>query len=428
VRARVLACELLAASLLVCCCFSSCEAGPVGNPACATPTSPRAAVPTSESNGTAAPSQPRGTARPSVSATITDLTDTLTSHRAIAVRCGVAVTFLDPASGAEQETIVPIGAESITIVAVELVDLDDDTLVVFLYNANHPQDGLTPARSQKRVEVHSRATGRLVLDRPVVLPGDRDAFGPWWSGVKVVGVDPRGYVALGLGSLDRDAAYVLAVRPNLKSWSKVQDHPSLTDPSIRALAVHGGVLLLSRVTETAAEVHGYDVTNGRRLWQRRFGVETVSMPRHPGCAVGHGDTFVVMGRWIPLALDVRTGRTLANVTVSTCMKTDPLKPNGAYGGSGRGGALVVMNLANGKRRWTIERERSEALRLELISVYDDRVYVTTSSGPGNLNRLVIDARTGQEIARDWDLAPVERHDGWIVAFDAARNQNVVVPA
>jgi hypothetical protein len=343
---------MLAASLLVCCCFSSCEAGPVGNPACAVAASRPPAVRTAQpyqSPGTTSPLRPR-------SATITDLTDTITSDRAIAVRCGVAVTFLDPASGEERETVVPVGAESITIAAVELVDVDDDTLVVFFYNANHPQDGLTPARSQKRVEVHSRATGRLVLDRPVVLPGDRDAFGRW-PGVKVVGVDPRGYVALGLESLDRDVAYVLAVRPNLKSWSTMQDRPSLTDPSIRAMAVHGGVLLLSRVTETAAEVHGYDMANGRRLWQRRFGVETVSMPRHPGCAVGQGDMFVVMGRWIPLALNVRTGRTLANVTVSTCMKIDPVKPNGAYGGSGRGGALVVMNLANGKQRWTVERER-----------------------------------------------------------------------
>jgi hypothetical protein len=424
VRARVLACETLVASLLACCCFQGCEIEEPGNAACGVATSVQPAERTAEQ---------RWTAPPSAAATIADLTDIITSDRAIAVRCGIGVIFLDPVTGAERETIAPVaavGRGSITVVTTLLVDVEGDTLVVFLYNANHPQEGLTPARSEKRVEVHSRATGRVVLNQRAVLPGERDAFGQW-AGVRIAGVDARGYLALNLAPMerrDRDVTYVLAVLPNLKSWSKVQDHPSLTDPSIRALAVHRGVLLLSRVADESAEVHGYDVTNGRRLWLRRFGVESLPIPNHPNCAVGHGDMFVVMGRWIPLALNVRTGRTLANVTVSTCMKIDPLRPNGAYGGSGRGGALVVMNLANGKRRWTIEQERSEALRLKLISVYDDRAYVTTSSGPGNLNRLVLDARTGKEIARDWTLAPIERHDGWMVAHDAGRGKNVVVPA
>ena len=97
-----------------------------------------------------------------------------------------------------------------------------------------------------------------------------------------------------------------------------------------------------------------------------------------------------------------------------------------YGGSGRGGAVVAVNLTDGKRRWAIETERVDALRLDLVSVYDGRVYVTTSDRPGQLTRLTLDAGTGKEVARGWTLAPVEHHDGWIVAYDPTRDANVVI--
>jgi hypothetical protein len=369
---------------------------------------------------------PTATTARSPAPTITDLTDTVRSQRAIAVVCGPTVTFLDPASGAERETIRP----SVRVRAdrVVLVDAGEDTLVVFLYEVSHPQDGLTPAWFERRVQVHSRRSGRQTMDRAVVLPGDTDARGGW-GGAAVVGVDPSGYIALNIYlGRDRDLAYVLSVRSGRDDWSRTQDHPSLTDPSISALAVHRGVVLMSRVTEDSAGLQGYDVGTGRLLWQRRFGIESLTVPDHPACAVGRGDTFVVMGRWVPLVVDARTGRSRAQVTNRRCMKIDPVGSTGAYGGVGRGGAVVAVNLTNGERRWAIETERVEALRLELVSVYDDRVYVTTRDASGRTIRLALDAGTGREIARDWTLAPVERHDGWVVAYDPDRDADVVIRA
>jgi outer membrane protein assembly factor BamB len=244
-----------------------------------------------------------------------------------------------------------------------------------------------------------------------------------------MGIDPRGHIALNLYDArrpNRDLVFVLGVRPGRDDWSKWQDHPSLSDPSIRALALHRGVVLVSRVTEQNAQVHGYDVATGRLLWQRRFGIESLTVPQHPGCAVGKGDTFVVTGRWIPLVLDARTGRSLAQMTYQTCMKIDPVGATGVYGGSGRGGAVVAVNLTNGRQRFAIETERVDALRLELVSVYDSRIYVITDLRAGVRQRLVLDAATGKEVARDWTLAPVEHHDGWIVAYDPDRDANVVI--
>jgi hypothetical protein len=406
VRARILACELLAASVVACGCFGGCDTGaPTVNQACVG-TSP--------------------TARPSDGPTVTDLSNTVTSGRSLAVICGTDVTFLDPLTGARRETVTPSVA---SVVKVLLVDVDGgDTLVVFFYNAGDPQDGLTPAGTERRVQVRSRATGERLLDRSVVLPGERTATGAWII-ERIVGVDPRGYVALNLGSSQqpaRDITYLLPLRPGLAGWSKTQDHPSLTDPSLRGLAVHRGVVLVSRVAEESAGLEAYDVATGRRVWQRRFGVQSLTVPQHPACAVGLADTFVVMGRWVPLVLDVRSGRSRAGLTYRTCMKIDPVRPNGAYGGSGRGGALVVVNLTNGEQRFTVETERAEALGIELVSVYDDRVYVTTRSGPGVVDRLVLDARTGREIPGGWLFAPVEHHDGWTVAYDPTRDANVVL--
>jgi outer membrane protein assembly factor BamB len=421
---RVLACELVTVALLACCCCPGCDTttGPTANAACA---------PAGSSASTDRP-----TATSPGPATITDLSDTVTSGRAIAVGCGPELTFLDPVSGARRETIAPFRSVSPTasptgstpgptigVVTTLLVDVEDDTYAVFLYHANHPQDGLTPARTERRVRVHARRGGR-VLDRPVVLPGERDAYGSW-SGVTVAGTDPRGYVALNLteyGDEPRDVIHVLAVRPDLRSWSRALSQDSLTDPSIRALAVHRGVLLTSRVAEESAELHAYDVATGRARWQRRFGVESLTVPDHPGCAVGRDDTFVVMGRWIPLVVSVGSGRSMADRTYRVCMKIDPLGSTGAYGGSGRGGALVAVNLTNGRQRWALDTERVDALGLRLISVYDDRVYVTTRG-----DRLTLDARTGREVDRGWRWAPIEHHDGWIVAYDPARDANVVIP-
>jgi outer membrane protein assembly factor BamB len=135
---------------------------------------------------------------------------------------------------------------------------------------------------------------------------------------------------------------------------------------------------------------------------------------------------VVTGRWVPLAVDVRTGATRAPVTHRVCMRFDPLGPTGAHGGAGYGGALVVVDLSTGKQRWTIDQERSEALGLKLVSVYDNRVYVTTRNERREEVRLVLDAATGNEVARNWTLAPMERHDGWIVAYDPARGGDVVI--
>jgi outer membrane protein assembly factor BamB len=423
-RARVVGYELLVAGLLACCCFESCDTGTesADNGACAS-----AARASSTTRG---PGVRGSGASGAVDApTISDLTDTITSRRAIAARCGPAVTFLDPATGARAETITPVAPSSgtvISIVNVILLDVDNDTLVVFLYHVEYRQDGLTPAHSERRVQVHSRGTGQRVLDTAVLLPGEQTATGRWPI-TAVAGTDPRGYVALNLEPTgSRDVSFVLAARPGLTSWSMVQDHPSLSDPSTRALAVHNGVLLTSRVAEDVAELHGYDITTGGQLWRRRYGVESLTVPKHPGCAIPKGDTFVVTGRWVPLAVDVRTGVTRAPVTHSVCMRFDPLGPTGAHGGSGYGGALIVVDLNTGKQRWTVERERSEALGLRLVSVYANRVYVTTRDQTRGQVRLVLDAATGNEIARDWKLAPVERHDGWIVAYDPIRDRNVVI--
>ena len=67
-------------------------------------------------------------------------------------------------------------------------------------------------------------------------------------------------------------------------------------------------------------------------------------------------------------------------------------------------------------------EQADALDLKFIGIYNGRIYVTTKTA-----RLVLDVRTGKEIARDWKVAPTERHDGWVVGYDAAKKRHSIYP-
>jgi hypothetical protein len=308
---------------------------------------------------------------------------TVTSYRSMAQVVGTRLFFVDPRSGdwaQEWRLVTPDGATGVAVVRAVLVDVGRDTLAAVFYRATYPERGLTPEREEPRIQVYSRAKRRVVRDGAGSFPG------------QPVGTDPRGYVAFG-------SAEVVAVQPGLRGWS---------GRSATGLAVGSGVLLASRVEGDTLELRGYDVATGQQRWRRGFR-SMVGIPDDPACAVALRDRFVVAATEAPLVIDARTGRTVAT------------RRQGAKGcavDAGPAGSVLVSmadgvagyDLATGDRLWVVPEGQARDLDLSVVSVYDNRVYARTRT-----QRLILDARTGKEVARDWSLAPYERHDGWYLA-------------
>jgi hypothetical protein len=347
-----------------------------------------------------------------------DATNVITSRRALAKRADTTVTFLDPLTGAEtgkMTAISPTGVTKVVVDRVTLVDTESDTLVVFYYRATYPESGLDPERKELRVQVRSRASGQQLYDTPVVLGGE-----PWlkstWQATDVVASDPRGYVVLNYlpsGGLEDNLFLVLGLRPELKSWRMTMN---CCPRSVAALALNGNVLLVSHLDRNE-ELRGYDLVSGRQLWSHPYKNDSIT-ERHPECSFAWRDSFVLRGRDVPLVLKAGTGAVVAGNAGYGCMTHDPASSVAID----RTGSIDGLDLATGKQLWTIPPDQWQALDLELVSVYDDRVYVTTKTA-----RLVLDARTGKEVSRDWKVAPVQRHDGWVIGYDAARKKRAVYP-
>ncbi|MDG4830508.1 PQQ-binding-like beta-propeller repeat protein [Solwaraspora sp. WMMD1047] len=364
--------------------------------------------------GTAEPSGPE---QPTAGRLTIDA-DTLTSDRALAHRLNDSLTFVDPVTGQQEEQLTLVEPEGVTDVEVRdatLLDTESETLAVFFYQANHPPDGLSPRRSEARLQVHSRATGQPIHDAAVRLPAEVADRG--WSGVELVGTDPRGYAAFGLRNPRLPVDHpllVVALQPHLRGWTATDRDCCAR---VAALAVGAGVLLTSRLTSAAVELRGYDVATGRPLWTHRYAHRAKSAD-HPQCAVPRDDTFVVMGRHVPLVVRADTGETVVARTGNTCMQVDPLGSTAVATDDGVAG----YDLADGRRLWHLPPDQTTALRLRVHSVYQDRVYVSTET-----ERLVLDALAGREVARDWELAPYRRHDGWFAAYTPLRLTGVAYP-
>jgi PQQ-like domain len=308
---------------------------------------------------------------------------TITSYRSMAQVVGTRLFFVDPRSGnwaEEWRLVTPEGATGVAVTGAVLVDVDRDTLAAVFYRATYPERGLTPEREEPRVQVYSRAKRRVVRDGAGSFPGE------------VVGTDPRGYVAFG-------NAEVVAVQPGLRGWS---------GRSATGLAVGNGVLLASRVEGDTLELRGYDVASGQQRWRRGFR-SMVGIPNDPACAVAHRDGFVVAAREAPLVVDARTGRTVASRRQGASGCAVDAGPAGSVLVSAADG-VAGYDLTTGDRLWAISGGQARDLDLDVVSVYDSRVYARTRT-----QRLILDARTGKEVARDWSLAPYERHDGWYLA-------------
>jgi hypothetical protein len=345
-------------------------------------------------------------------------TDTLISERALAHRLNASLSFVDPVTGRQEEKLTlvePAGVTDVEVRDATLLDTGSETLAVFFYQANYPPDGLSPRRSEPRLQVHSRTTGQPIHDATVRLPAEVAKRG--WSGVELVGTDPRGYAAFGLrhpGPGADNPLLVVALRPQLRGWTAVDRDCCAR---VAALAVGSGVLLASRLTAGAAELRGYDLATGRPLWTHRYAHRAPSAD-HPQCAVARDDTFVVMGRHVPLVVRADTGRTVVARTGNACMQLDQLGSTAVASADGVAG----YDLSDGRRLWHLPPDQTTALRLRVHSVFQDRVYVSTET-----ERLVLDARDGREVARDWELAPYRRHDGWFAAYTPLRLTGVAYP-
>jgi len=286
------------------------------------------------------------------------------------------------------------------------------------YGAEHPEDGLNPKFEERRLQVYSRASGRRLLDTAVRMPGER-ASRDGWTGTQVLGADPKGYLVLNhqpADEPDTDVVYAQPLRTGLAPWSTSEAGGFV--PSIKAVAVDAGVVLVSRVDMDSPQLSGYDVATGRRIWHRAYPARSI-VPAHPRCATGRDGAFVLGGRDWPVVVQARTGQPRGG-TYSVCVRPDPVRPVGIYGGSGS--TLGAVDLATGRALWELAADRARDVGLTATSVYDNRVYATTDTA-----RLVLDARTGKELSRGWTRAPVERHDGWTVSYDVALGHTAVFP-
>jgi hypothetical protein len=352
-------------------------------------------------------------------ASVEDMTGMVTSRRALAARREATVRFLDPLTGKETSQVTaatPAGATRLVVDRLTLVDVESDTLAVFFYRVTYPESGLNPERRELRVQVRSRASGQQTLDAAVTLGGD-DWPDQTWRATDVVATDARGYVVLNYlptGGAEPNLFHVLGLRPDLNSWTVAEN---CCPTSVAALAVNGNVLLASHVGGQES-LRGYDLVTGRQLWSRPYEFAS-AITRHPACAVVHKDAFVVRGRFVPLMVKAATGAVVASdVPGDDCLMFDPIAPTAVD----RTGTVIGYDLDSWRQLWSIPSDQASALDLRLVSVYDNRLYVTTKTA-----RLVLDARTGKEIARDWSVAPVEWHDGWVVGFDAATERRSVYP-
>jgi hypothetical protein len=370
----------------------------------------------------AGPSTSDGAAAPAAwleRASIGDMTGVVTSRRALAVRRDATVRFLDPLTGKETSQLTaatPAGATGLAVDRVTLVDVDSDTLAVFFYRVTYPESGLNPARKELRVQVRSRASGQQTMDAALTLGGE-DWLTQTWRATDVVATDARGYVVLNYlpsGGLEPNLFHVLGLRPDLKSWTVAEN---CCPTSVAALAVDGNVLLASHVGRKD-ELRGYDLVTGRQLWTLPYEYDSVVV-RHPACAVVHKGAFVVRGRFVPLMVKAATGDVVArDAPGDDCFSFDPLAPTAVD----RSGTVTGYDLDTWRQLWSIPADQASALDLRVVSVYNNRLYVTTKTA-----RLVLDARTGKEVARDWAVAPLEWHDGWVVGYDAVKKRNSVYP-
>jgi hypothetical protein len=349
---------------------------------------------------------------------VEDASYVLTSRRSLAQRAEARVTFLDPLTGRETTVLTattPAGATKLSVDRVTLVDTDSDTLAVFFYRVTFPESGLDPERKEHRVQVRSKATGQQVHDTAVVLGGKEWARSTW-TATDVVATDPRGYVVLNYlpsGGLEDNLFHVLGLRPELTGW---QVRVNCCPDSVAALAINGNVLLASYL-DVDDELRGYDLVTGQLLWRHPYRLDHI-VEEHPECVWGYKDSFVVRGRTVPMILKAASGAVVLNNAGYDCLTVDPL----AGVGIDRGGTIVAYDLTSGAQLWTMPSEQSRALGLGIEGAYGGGLYVRTKTA-----RLVLDVRTGKETGIQWNVAPLEWHDGWVIGFDALKKIKRVYP-
>ncbi|WP_327001759.1 PQQ-like beta-propeller repeat protein [Dactylosporangium sp. NBC_01737] len=348
-----------------------------------------------------------GTSRTAAQAapTAIGLGDALLSNRSIAKQGKGSVTFVDPRTGAEEESIsIAVGSPNRigTVSHTVIVDVEDggpDTLVAFFFSVVVPEQGLNPRREERRVQVYSRRTRQRIVDTNTPQAPPRGSSDTTWMSFRVIGVDPKGYVVLTVPDAIGTSPFVYTqgIRPGLPS--RVVD-PGYSPPRLTGVGVHGGVLLTTRFTAVGIELSGFDIGSGTRLWRR-----TVDARDEPRCVAGRADTFVVMGAGIPLVLNARTGATVVEGSVPACLTIDPTTATGVQTSSG----LAGYDLGTAEKLWSLPSSQTSGVGLSVRSVYGGRVYVTTRT-----SRLVLDARTGRQVEAGWTQAPKAAYDGWSV--------------
>ncbi len=334
--------------------------------------------------------------------------------RSIANISSGSVVFVDPLTGDASDSVPlpqgPPGAADAGIVTWFIVDTADDTYVVFVLAVSYPQDGLTPRSTEYWILTVSRRTGDTIYERMFELPAGTN-FVPYY--LDEVAVDPAGTAVF---NVDMDLGYgVVAVPflPGRAAWSRDADG---SNHGWHAHMAADGVVLLTKGTDDQG-LYGIDSATGTTLWH----VPVDGNALHPDCVVRHGDHFVVLSDWAgdwPLAVTIRNGAVSAARSVDAGCAVDPA-----------GNTIVdtdapvtAYNLPDGRELWSLPRGQVYDLGLKVVGIFAGRLYVETDT-----QRLVLDARTGEEVGTDWVVFPLALHEGWILARHVSYSGPVVYP-
>lgn len=347
--------------------------------------------------------------------TITDTSRYLFDTRSIARRGSDGVMFVDPATGDATDTVPPPpgppGQADTDVAAWFIVDTADDTYVGFVLEVSYPQDGLIPPSTEMWIYTVSRRTGATVYERRIEPSGTFDPAESYLDDDVVV--DRAGTAVF---TVDGDLGQgILAVPflPGRTAWYRDADG---SNGGWQALAVANGVVLVSKATSDEG-LYGVEAATGTTLWH----LPVDDVRSHPDCVVVHGDHFVVLSDTFgdfPLTVTIRDGAVSAAQTVDDGCAVDPAGNTIVSTGA----PMIAYNLPDGRELWSLPIDQVRGLGLKVVGIYGGLLYVKTDT-----ERLVLDARTGQEVGTDWVAFPLEVHDGWILAHHISYSGPVIYP-
>jgi outer membrane protein assembly factor BamB len=321
------------------------------------------------------------------------------------------VVFLDPTTGNESGTVPrpkgPPGAVSTEIDRWLIVDAPNDTYVVFLVVITYPQDGLTPRSSESWIFTVSRGSGATVYERRIDLPEDPSGH--------TMRVDRTGTLVFTAGMEHGVGVVAVPFLPGRQAWSRQPEEGWGDDWGV--LGAAEGVVLLWRETYDGDVLYGVDGASGTTVWGQRLPEANIRFS--PSCVVRHGDRFVIIGDDWPLVVGIHDGAIHTTQSADHgCELVDPVSESMVDPET----SVTAYDLTDGRRLWSMTFDQAFELGLEVLGIYDGRVYVETDT-----QRLVLDARTGQEVATGWVLFPLSVHDGWILARHISYASPVVYP-